>query len=64
MVTFADTKGHRANLAVLYSNRGACQNKIGASSACVKDCDAALELNPGALKPILRRAQAQETLER
>ncbi|XP_067856298.1 mitochondrial import receptor subunit TOM34 isoform X2 [Heptranchias perlo] len=52
------------DLSVLYSNRAACYLKIGSCSECIKDCTAALELVPFALKPLLRRAAAYEVLER
>ncbi|ELU18522.1 hypothetical protein CAPTEDRAFT_219848 [Capitella teleta] len=53
-----------SNLSVLYSNRAACKNKLGDCSGCVEDCTKALNLTPGAAKPLLRRAMAHEALEK
>ncbi|MEQ2251246.1 Sperm-associated antigen 1A [Ilyodon furcidens] len=52
------------DLSILYSNRAACNLKDGNSSACIEDCNKALELQPFSLKPLLRRAMANESLER
>ncbi|KAJ8013414.1 hypothetical protein DPEC_G00053020 [Dallia pectoralis] len=52
------------DLCILYSNRAACYLKDGNSSDCIQDCTRALELQPFSLKPLLRRAMANETLER
>ncbi|KAK2921042.1 sperm-associated antigen 1A isoform X2 [Channa argus] len=52
------------DLCILYSNRAACYLKDGNSSDCIQDCTKALELQPYALKPLLRRAMAYESLER
>uniref|UniRef100_A0A1A8JI73 Sperm associated antigen 1a n=1 Tax=Nothobranchius kuhntae TaxID=321403 RepID=A0A1A8JI73_NOTKU len=52
------------DLCILYSNRAACYLKDGNSSDCIQDCNQALELQPFALKPLLRRAMAYESLER
>ena len=60
----AGDKLQSVNLSVLYSNRAACKFKTGDCRGCVDDCDLALDLSPGAPKPILRRAMAFETLER
>ena len=55
-------QGH--NLANVYSNRAACRTKIGDCTGCVDDCSRALVLTPHALKPLMRRAMAYETLEK
>ncbi|XP_071594154.1 sperm-associated antigen 1 [Heliangelus exortis] len=51
------------DLSILYSNRAACYLKEGNCSDCIQDCNRALELQPFALKPLLRRAMANESLE-
>ncbi|XP_054241447.1 sperm-associated antigen 1 [Indicator indicator] len=51
-------------LSILYSNRAACYLKEGNCSDCIQDCNRALELQPFSLKPLLRRAMANESLER
>ncbi|KAM4029327.1 sperm-associated antigen 1 [Anomaloglossus baeobatrachus] len=51
-------------LAILYSNRAACQLKDGNCAECIEDCNKALELQPFSLKPLLRRAMANESLEK
>jgi len=38
--------------------------KIGDCIGCISDCTAALEIIPGAFRPLLKRAQAYETLEK
>ncbi|XP_067929735.1 sperm-associated antigen 1-like [Watersipora subatra] len=50
--------------AVLHSNRAACQIKTGDCRAAVNDTTTALELIPSNTKALLRRATAQEMLER
>ncbi|KGL98710.1 Sperm-associated antigen 1, partial [Charadrius vociferus] len=52
------------DLSVLYSNRAACYLKEGNCSDCIQDCNRALELQPFSLKPLLRRAMANESMER
>lgn len=52
------------NLSLLYSNRAACELKVGNCSACIKDCSKALDLVPHSIKPLLRRGSAYETTER
>ncbi|KAG7279954.1 hypothetical protein CRUP_025206 [Coryphaenoides rupestris] len=52
------------DLGILHSNRAACYLKDGNSADCIQDCTRSLELQPYALKPLLRRAMAYETLER
>ncbi|XP_036001092.1 sperm-associated antigen 1A isoform X2 [Fundulus heteroclitus] len=52
------------DLSILYSNRAACYLKNGNSGDCIQDCNKALELQPFSLKPLLRRAMANESLER
>uniref|UniRef100_A0A8C3RDG5 Sperm associated antigen 1 n=1 Tax=Cyanoderma ruficeps TaxID=181631 RepID=A0A8C3RDG5_9PASS len=52
------------DLSILYSNRAACYLKEGNCSDCIQDCNRALELQPYSLKPLLRRAMANESMER
>ncbi|XP_074941602.1 sperm-associated antigen 1 [Phalacrocorax aristotelis] len=52
------------DLSILYSNRAACYLKEGNCSDCIQDCNRALELQPFSLKPLLRRAMANEAMER
>ncbi|XP_018079357.1 sperm-associated antigen 1 isoform X1 [Xenopus laevis] len=51
-------------LAILHSNRAACHLKDGNSRECIEDCNRSLELQPFSVKPLLRRAMANESLER
>ncbi|XP_075069980.1 sperm-associated antigen 1 [Mixophyes fleayi] len=51
-------------LGILYSNRAACHLKDGDCGQCIEDCNKALELQPFSTKPLLRRAMANESLER
>lgn len=52
------------NLSLIYSNRAACCLKMGNCQGSIKDCTFSLDLVPHAIKPLLRRAAAYETLER
>ncbi|XP_037985141.1 sperm-associated antigen 1 isoform X2 [Motacilla alba alba] len=52
------------DLSILYSNRAACYLKEGNCGDCIQDCNRALELQPFSLKPLLRRAMANESMER
>lgn len=54
----------RVNLSLLYSNRAASYLKTGDCPHAIKDCTTALELVPHSIKPLLRRANAYEMLER
>ncbi|XP_073406550.1 sperm-associated antigen 1 [Dendrobates tinctorius] len=56
--------GDAEELAILYSNRAACQLKDGNCAECIEDCNKALELQPFSLKPLLRRAVANESMEK
>ena len=38
--------------------------KIGDCAGCILDCTAALEIIPGAFRPLLKRAHAYETTEK
>ncbi|XP_063780268.1 sperm-associated antigen 1 [Pseudophryne corroboree] len=58
------TGAEDAELGVLYSNRAACHLKDGNCAQCIEDCNKALELQPFSPKPLLRRAMANESLER
>ena len=60
----ADKLSYREPLSTLLGNRAACLNKIGDCAGSVKDCCAALELVPQAIKPLLRRAAAYEASEK
>ncbi|XP_029447659.1 sperm-associated antigen 1 isoform X2 [Rhinatrema bivittatum] len=58
-------EGHSPeDISVLYSNRAACYLKDGNCTGCIEDCSRALELQPFAIKPLLRRAMAYESIER
>jgi len=48
----------------MLSNRAACHLKTGDLPAAVRDCTASLELVPHSVKPLCRRANAYEHLER
>ena len=37
---------------------------MGDMENCAKDCNAALEINPTAIKPLVRRAAAYEAMEK
>ena len=64
IIYFPVKEQHTWNLSTLYSNRAACKSKIGDCRGCVEDCSVALELVPNSFKPLLRRAQAYETMEK
>ncbi|XP_078383577.1 sperm-associated antigen 1-like [Oculina patagonica] len=51
-------------LCALLCNRGSCMMKIGDCAGCVSDCTAALQILPGAFRPLLKRAEAYETSEK
>ena len=38
--------------------------KIGDCASCISDCTAALQVLPGAFRPLLKRAEAYETSEK
>lgn len=63
-VTFMTDSRHYVSVSVLYSNRAACKHRTGDCAGCVEDCNRALDLNPGAVKPLLRRATAYEAMEK
>jgi len=48
----------------IYANRAACHRQLYASKKVVADCTSALEYNPRHVKAMIRRAQAQESLEK
>lgn len=48
---------------VFFANRSACYSRLGQHRDVVSDCDAALDLQPGYVKALLRRAQAYEALD-
>eukprot|EP01130_Rhizamoeba_saxonica_P001921 TRINITY_DN1173_c1_g1_i1.p1 TRINITY_DN1173_c1_g1~~TRINITY_DN1173_c1_g1_i1.p1 ORF type:complete len:192 (-),score=56.07 TRINITY_DN1173_c1_g1_i1:40-615(-) len=48
---------------VLYSNRAACYTRLENWDNVVKDCELSLEINPEYIRPLLRRAAAQQQLE-
>lgn len=48
----------------IYGNRAACYRQLYSSKKVVADCTEALRLNPNHVKALIRRAQAQESLEK
>jgi len=48
----------------LYANRAACHRQLYASKKVVNDCTEALKYNPNHVKALIRRAQANESLEK
>ena len=58
------SKEQCVNLSLLYSNRAACELKIGDVVMAIKDTTRALELVPHSVKPLLRRGAAYEAQER
>ena len=53
-----------AQAAALYANRAECHRQLGSPCDVVRDCSAALLLQPGHAKALRRRALALEALER
>lgn len=51
-------------LSALLCNRGSCMMKIGDCAGCISDCTAALQILPGAFRPLLKRAEAYEISEK
>ncbi|XP_064630190.1 tetratricopeptide repeat protein 1-like isoform X2 [Lineus longissimus] len=49
---------------IMYSNRAACRMRDEEYEDAIKDCSKAMELNPGYLKCILRRAELHEKTEK
>ncbi|CAH3162104.1 unnamed protein product [Pocillopora meandrina] len=54
----------RHAMCALLCNRGSCMIKIGDCTSCINDCTSALEVSPGAFRPLLKRAEAYEILEK
>lgn len=54
----------RHAMCALLCNRGSCMIKMGDCTSCVNDCTSALEVSPGAFRPLLKRAEAYEILEK
>lgn len=50
--------------AVFYSNRSICYFKLKEDLKCVVECTRSLELNPDFVKPLLRRAECNQTLDK
>ncbi|KAJ3407550.1 hypothetical protein CcCBS67573_g00680 [Chytriomyces confervae] len=50
--------------AVFYANRAACHANLQNHEATVKDCDAALAIDPRYIKAIYRRAQAYSSMKK
>lgn len=48
----------------IYANRAACHRQLYMSKKVVHDCTEALKLNPNHVKALIRRGQAQESLEK
>jgi len=55
---------HKEECAVYYGNRAACWVHMGRDQEAVDDCRVALNLKPGYLKALMRRAQAFERLDK
>ena len=55
---------HNVVHSTLHSNRAACRIKIGDCEGCVKDCSEAMKLDDTAIKALIRRASAYETMEK
>lgn len=49
---------------ILYANRAAAKVKLELAEAAIEDCSKALELDPGYLKALLRRAQLYDSTEK
>lgn len=47
-----------------YANRAACNRQLYLPEECIKDCTAALEIDPVNVKCLIRRAQAYESMEK
>lgn len=52
-----------AERAVYFGNRAACHLKLGQHADAAADCSAALEVQPGYIKVLLRRSTAYEALD-
>jgi tetratricopeptide (TPR) repeat protein len=49
---------------VFYSNRSACYFKLKQNEKCVKECSKSIELDPSFVKPLLRRAECNQIIDK
>jgi len=50
--------------AIFHSNRSICYFKMKNDLKCIAECSKAIELNPNFIKPLLRRAECNQTLDK
>jgi len=50
--------------AIFYSNRSICYFKMKEDDKCIKECTKSIELNPEFTKPLLRRAECNQTADK
>jgi tetratricopeptide (TPR) repeat protein len=49
---------------VFHSNRSACYFKLKENEKCVKECSKSIELDPSFVKPLLRRAECNQLIDK
>lgn len=49
---------------VFHSNRSICYSRMSDDLKCIKECTQSIELNPKFVKPLLRRAECNQTLDK